>query len=225
MVQDGVLAARDPLRVLVVDDHVTFAELLTGALDRESDLCSVGFANSASSGLQRFLTLRPDVVVMDHHLPDATGLEAAARILAVAPHARIVMLTGDPTPGALEQAAALGVCAYLPKDGSLATMLDVVRQARAGSMMVHPTLIAQFGARRRSPAGPPAPAFTQRERDVLRLMAQGKDVRANAKALGISPNTCRGYVKSILAKLGSHSQLEAVAAAARLGVVEAQRDA
>jgi DNA-binding NarL/FixJ family response regulator len=219
------MAARETLRVLVVDDHTTFAELLTSALDREPDLCSVGFANSASSGLERFLALRPDVVVMDHHLPDATGLDAASQILAVAPQARIVMLTGDPTPEALERAATLGVCAYLPKDGSLATMLDVVRQARSGSMTVHPTLIAQFGARQRSPARPAAPAFTRRERDVLRLMAQGKDVRANAKALGISPNTCRGYVKSILAKLGSHTQLEAVAAAARLGVVEARRDA
>jgi DNA-binding NarL/FixJ family response regulator len=224
-VVDGDGAARTPLRVLVIDDHTTFAELLTGALDREPDLCSVGFASSASSGLERFLALRPDVVVMDHHLPDGTGLEAAARILAEAPQTRIVMLTGDPTPEGLERAAVLGVCAFLPKDGSLATMLDVVRQARTGGMTVHPTLIAQFGARRRSPAGPVVPSFTPRERDVLRLMAQGIDVRASARVLGISTHTCRGYVKSLLAKLGAHSQLEAVAAAARLGVVEARRDA
>ncbi|WP_230977550.1 response regulator transcription factor [Georgenia yuyongxinii] len=208
-----------PTRVLVVDDHTTFAELLTGALDRENDLVSVGFASSAASGVQHFRVLRPDVVVMDFHLPDANGISAAKEILDEDPSARVVLLTGDPTHEALERAAAIGVCAFLPKDGSLATVLEVLRHARPGAMIVHPSLLTQLGARR-DQRSRPAPVLTQREREVLSLMAQGKDVRGSAKQLGISLNTGRSYVKSILAKLDAHSQLEAVAAARRLGLLD-----
>lgn len=218
-----VMVATRATRVLIVDDHTTFAELLMSALDREPDLNAVGTANSVSAGVERFLALAPDVVVMDYHLPDGTGLTAARQILAASPGTRIIVLTGDPTSDALERAASLGVCAFLPKDGSLATVLDTLRHARSGAMVVHPQLLARLATRglaRRDQ--PPVPAFTQREREVLQLMAAGKDVRANSKALGISQNTCRGYVKSILAKLGAHSQLEAVAAAAKLGLLEAR---
>jgi len=210
-------------RVLIVDDHTTFAELLTGSLNREPDLVSVGFANSVATGIARCLELQPDVVVMDYHLPDGSGLGAAATILSHAPQTRIVILTGDPALEALEQAAAIGVCAFLPKDGSLATVLDTLRYARIGGFIVHPSLVSLLGSRRRLREDDiPFPELTRRELAVLRLMGEGTDVRANAKALGISENTCRGYVKAILGKLGAHSQLEAVVTATRLGLVPAQ---
>jgi DNA-binding NarL/FixJ family response regulator len=219
----AVLIEGDKTRILVVDDHTTFAELLISALDREADLCSVGFASNAEDAVAQFLTLRPDVVVMDQHLPDASGFVAAARILAYAPETRIMMLTGDATSDALEKAAALGVCAFLPKDGSLATMLSTLRHAAHGGIMVHPSLLAQLSARR--PVQTDRAGLTRRELEVLRLMAAGGDVRSNSNALGISQNTCRGYVKSILAKLGSHSQLEAVATSARMGLLTGSGDA
>ncbi|WP_454777705.1 response regulator transcription factor [Georgenia muralis] len=206
-------------RILIIDDHTTFAELLAGALDREPDLAGVGCAATAQAGVEQFLATAPDVVVLDYHLPDGDGLGVAEQILAMSTTTRVVMLTGDPTPGVLERAAALGVCAFLPKDGSLATMLETLRHARRGSMVVHPSLLAQLGARRAPSGGVPVPTLTQRELEVLRLMATGKDVRGNAKALGISLNTCRGYVKSILAKLGAHSQLEAVVTATHMGLL------
>lgn len=232
--------AAAPTRVLIVDDHTTFAELLTGALDRETDLTSIGFAVSIETGVERCRLLAPDLVILDYHLPDGSGLTAAAQILAFAPQTRIVMLTGDPTPDALEQAAATGICGFLPKDGSLATVLDTLRRVRVGSMVVHPAVLAQLGARRRvqtpSVQAPslrasslpasglrassvPVPVLTPREMDVLRLMARGQDVRTNAAVLGISQHTCRGHVKTILAKLAAHSQLEAVVTASRLGLL------
>jgi DNA-binding NarL/FixJ family response regulator len=119
-------------RVLIVDDHTTFTELLTGALDREPDLCSVGFANSVASGVEQCLALSPDVVVMDYHLPDGTGVAAARQILGRAPQTRIVMLTGDPSPEALQQGAAVGCFAVLAKDGSLAALLAVLRRTQDG---------------------------------------------------------------------------------------------
>ena len=208
------------IRILIVDDHNTFAELLAEALDREADLCTVGLANNGRRAIELCDTLRPDLVVLDYHLPDESGLSVAALILAQAPATRIVMLTGDPTPEILERAASIGVCAFLPKDGSLIGMLDTLRHARVGGFMVHPSLVAQLSAQwRLHEYNPAVQALTRRELEVLHLMARGNDVRANALTLGISENTCRGYVKSILAKLEVHSQLEAVVSATRLGLV------
>ncbi|MBG6179545.1 response regulator [Arthrobacter sp. CAN_A1] len=221
---DTVSVELNQIRVLIVDDHATFAELLAQALAREPDLVSVGFATSIGTAIEKFMVLLPDLVVMDYHLPDGDGITAAERILAVAPDTRVVMLTGDPDSQALTRAAGSGICAFLPKDGSLTTLLETLRHSRNGGMMVHPLLVAQLGARRKTPApGTRVTALTQRELEVLQLMAEGRDVRANARALGITENTCRGYVKSILCKLGAHSQLEAVAVAARLGFLNDHR--
>jgi DNA-binding NarL/FixJ family response regulator len=214
---DGRSASTEIIRVLVVDDHTTFAELLAGALDREADLVTVGSARSVDEAVTQFQALEPDVIVLDYHLAGGDGLDAAAKIMALS-KTRIIMLTGDPTQEALERAAQVGVCAFLPKDGSLATVLDSLRHARPGSMVVDPSLLTQLAARR-APDLPSAVALTSRELSVLKLMADGNDVRTNARILGISESTCRGYVKAILAKLDAHSQLEAVAIASRRGLL------
>jgi DNA-binding NarL/FixJ family response regulator len=201
----------EPARVVVVDDHTTFAELLAQALDREHDLVHVGNAGSVGAAIELCREVRPDVVVMDYHLPDGNGLDAAGTILQESSEIRIIVLTGNPTQEILGRAAGSGICGFLPKDGSLRTLLDAVRLARPGSMVVHPSLLA---VQQSAPADPhPNGVLTARERQVLALMAAGNDVRANARLLGISENTCRGYVKAILGKLGAHTQLEAVAIA------------
>lgn len=206
--------------ILVVDDHTTFAELLTGALGQEPDLRSVGVAGDVESSVRLCAALRPDVVVMDYHLSGGNGVAASVRILRERPGTRIVMLTGDPAQHVLEAAASTGICAFLPKDGSLRTLLETIRSARCGTMAVHPSLLAGPDPARRS--GGEVPALTRRELQVLRLMAQGHSVGTNARLLNITPNTCRGYVKTILAKLGAHSQLEAVAVASELGLLTAR---
>jgi DNA-binding SARP family transcriptional activator/ActR/RegA family two-component response regulator len=134
------------LRILIVDDHTTFSELLAGALDREPDLKSVGAAKSVASAVTMFRDLGPDVVIMDLYLPDGSGLKAAERILSEAPETRIVMLTGNPSQEALREAARLGICGFLPKDGALGVMLDTLRHAHAGNMIVNPSLVARWGA-------------------------------------------------------------------------------
>ncbi|MFD1214304.1 response regulator [Arthrobacter sp. GCM10027362] len=216
-----------PARVVVVDDHTTFAELLAQALDREADLVHVGNAGSAGTAVELCRAVSPDVVVMDYHLPDGNGLDAAGTILQENPGIRIIVLTGNPTAEILGRAADSGICGFLPKDGSLQNLLDAVRFARPGSMVVHPSLLAAQKAVQQ--AAPPEPSghgpLTARERQVLALMAAGNDVRTNARLLGISENTCRGYVKSILAKLDAHTQLEAVAVAQRRRLVPGAPDA
>jgi DNA-binding NarL/FixJ family response regulator len=142
------------LRILIVDDHTTFSDLLAGALDREPDLESVGAAKSVASAVTMFRDLGPDVVIMDLYLPDGSGLKAAERILAEAPATRIVMLTGNPSQEALREAARMGICGFLPKDGALGVMLDTLRHAHAGSMIVNPALVARWGTTVLSESGP-----------------------------------------------------------------------
>ena len=154
------------------------------------------------------------------HLPGASGLDAAGLIRARFPQTNIVMLTGDPTIEALERAAAIGLCAFWTKNGSLSSLLETLRHAKSGGFTVHPSLAAQASARwRLKECVDNGAALTHRELEVLRLMATGNDVRTNAHALGIAENTRRGYVKSIPAKLEVHSQREAVVVATKLGLV------
>ncbi len=224
-VPGGEAGTRATLRILTIDDHRTFAELLTGALDREPDLLSVGSAASVESGVQLCRELVPDVVVMDYHLPDGDGLSAATRILEHNPDIRIIMLTGDPSQDVLRQAAGVGICGFLPKDGSLATMLDTLRHARAGNMVVHPSLVAQIGAPlSATPSISPEPPLTSRELEVLRLMSEGHEVGVVANNLGIPLHTCRDYVKTILTKLGSHSHNDGMAEADIRGILRVKSD-
>lgn len=132
------------LRVLIADGHTTFCELLAGALDREADLRSVGAADSVDSAVAMYRDQRPDVVLLDLHLADGSGLTAAERILAESPSARIVMLTGAPTQEALRKAARMGICGFLPKEGSLETVLDTLRHVHPGNMIVHPSLFSEL---------------------------------------------------------------------------------
>lgn len=215
--------SRIKTRVLIVDDHTTFAELLSGALDREPDLLSIGTAGTVASGIEQCRALEPDVIIMDHQLPDGSGIDAASQILAFAPHSRIIILTGHPTPQGLAQAASLGAAAFLPKGGSLAVVLDALRYSPRGGMIVPPGMIAQYP--KPEPEAVTRANLTAREMEILRLMAMGHDVGTNSRLLGITLNTCRGHVKSILAKLGTHSQLEAVAAATKLGILGPTGDA
>lgn len=133
---------RRRLRILIVDDHRTFSDLLAGALNREPDLQSVGAARSVASAVTMFRDLQPDVVIMDLYLSDGSGLKAAEHILSNAPKTRIVMLTGNPSQEALCEAARMGICGFLPKDGALGVMLETLRHAHAGNMIVNPSLMA-----------------------------------------------------------------------------------
>jgi len=213
------LTDKTTLRVLVVDDHTTFAELLTAAIDREPDLVSVGHASTGTAGVAMFDELRPDVVLMDLRLPDIDGFAATAQIVAIDPTVRVIMLTAHVTATVVADAAASGVCGFLPKDGHLADMLRTVRTAEPGNMAVDPALLARLMGQPQTPSRVLARPLTQREHSVLAWMADGKDVTNIARELNISAHTCRGHVKAVLSKLGAHSQLEAVIIAVRIGLV------
>ncbi len=207
----------DVLRVLVVDDHRTFAELLGRALDVEEDLVCVGHALNGDEALRMVAELEPDLVLMDLDLPGRDGISITADLTAAFPDLRVLILTAHPGTAELTRAGSAGACGFLAKDGSLDEVLAALRTAHRGRLILPSDLAAGF-------ARVPLPrehesGLTPRELEVLRLLGQGHDPRAIARELGVSLYTCRGYVKSVLAKLDVHSQLEAVVAASRSGLI------
>lgn len=214
-----------PTRVLMVDDHRTFTDLVCLALSAEPDLDCVATAHDSAAARQQVARCRPDIVLMDVDLGGEDGLELTAALLADWPDLLVVVLTAHGDPGVMRRAAAAGVVALLPKGGSLPELLSALRQARRGDLFVHPSLLRSLVEEQRSPGRPGllVPDLTPRETAVLRLLTEGRQVTEIARRLGISVHTCRGYVKSLLAKLGAHSQLEAVVMAGRYGLLDASR--
>ena len=202
---------------MVVDDHGMVAELLADAVDAESGFEAVGCALSVADAREMVEKLCPDVVIMDVRLTDGDGVAATAELTERYPKLRVVILTANIDQDLVRRAAAAHACALLPKDGDLRSVLDVLRSARRGSFTVHPRLLHRL-------VGPQAPeespaSLTPRELEVLRLLSTGLGATQIAREIGISVHTCRGHVKSLLTKLDAHSQLEAVAKAMRLGLI------
>jgi DNA-binding NarL/FixJ family response regulator len=207
-------------RVLVVDDHRTFAELLSGALAAEG-MEIVGIAHSAAEAVGMAAELQPDIVVMDIQMPRQDGLSATRQVRDVAPDAVVAVVTAHRDPDWVVRAAQAGASAFIPKDGSLSEMLDVLKRAQAGQMLVAPSAFAAKPADSASEPGNGAikPKLTPREHEVLGCLGRGMQVKTAARMLGISQETCRGYVKSLHAKLSARSQLEAVLKAQQLGLL------
>jgi DNA-binding NarL/FixJ family response regulator len=212
----------DLARVLVVDDHRTFAELLSGAL-ASAGMDAVGTAHSAAQAVAMAQDLQPDIVVMDIETPRQDGLAATRRIREVAPGAVVAVVTAHRDPDWVVRAAQAGASAFIPKDGSLAEMIDVLSRVQPGQMLVAPSTFAGGAPRSASAAGGrgAVPQLTRREQEVLDCLGRGMQVKAIARVLGITLETCRGYVKSLHAKLGVRSQLEAVVKAQQLGLLGA----
>jgi DNA-binding NarL/FixJ family response regulator len=216
--------AHPKTRVLIVDDHRAFSEALAIAVSLQGDLACVGGAGSIAEALALVGEASPDIILMDVRLPDGDGIEATARVRAAAPDALVLILTGHTDVDVLSRAASAGASGFLPKESSIGAVIDTIRAARSGNMLVDgTTLAAILGGLSDHKTGNEslvgAPVLTPREHDVLSLMGQGLDPHGIAASLGISLHTCRGYQKSIMSKLDVHSQLEAVVVATRLRLI------
>jgi DNA-binding NarL/FixJ family response regulator len=211
------------LRVLIVDDHRTFAELLALGLDSQADIRCVGHVQQAAGAADAVAALQPDVALVDVHLGQDDGLVLAADLHAQHPQLRIIALTASLDPVNIARAAKAGVCAYLPKAGALEEVLNAVRTARVGHLVLPPHMVLDLLAMDRSAPAEARPGraavLTAREQQVLEGLSEGMDVTAIAKRLGIRTSTCRGYVQNVLTKLGAHTQLEAVAQARSRGML------
>jgi len=215
-------AARERLRILVVDDHRAVAEAIAMAIDLRSDMQCVGVASTLAEARAVFLTGAPDILLTDVRLPDGDGVEQARRFTEMNPDLRILVLTAYADVDVMARAASIGACGILPKESSISAVLTALRRAGEGEMTVEGSVLSALLNRVHPDhpgTSPPTVTLTDREAEVLRWLSQGLDPQTIARRLGISVHTCRGHVKSILAKLQAHSQLEAVVKAMRLGLV------
>ena len=214
-----------PLRVLVVDDERLFAELMRHALARATDIEVVGVMHDVKSASQAAADLKPAVVLSDYHLPDGTGAELARSLRRDAPDSSVLILTGDPSTTVLADVARSGAVGHLTKSRDLDDVVSAVRQAAGGEILFTPTELQRLLVADRTERTLDEP-LTARELEVLRMLASGVSTNSAAEMLGISTATLRAHVQAILRKLGAHSRLEAVAEAARLGLItiESARD-
>ena len=207
-----------PVKVVVVDDHRMFGELLRRVISTDPGMTCVGTADNLTDGFAMVETLAPDAVVMDVQVGQEDGLAATAELVQKYPGLRVVVLTAFSTEPLLRRAVSAGASALLAKDGAVEDLIAPLRPSGPDEFNVDPALLRRLLVTRREQAGR-AVMLTTREDQVLHLLAEGLDTTAIAARLGISRNTCRGYVGALFGKLDAHSQLEAVAVAKRKGLL------
>ena len=206
------------IRVVIVDDHQLVSDSLGLLLDGQADIEVIGYASSVNAVTNLRPTVAPDVVIMDYHLGDGTGQDAALVIRSSHPDAKFVFLSRDEGDDALLGAVEAGASAYIHKSRAASEVIDAVRRVAAGSSLIAPGSIAQLMSRQRDRVAK-RESLTQREREVLQLMAEGLPSRRIADELGISYATVRSHIRSIGTKLGARSKLNAVAVARDLELV------
>jgi len=206
--------------ILVVDDHRLFADMLSMALNTVSGMKCLATAGTAAEAVALAAQLKPGLVIMDIQLPGQDGLEATRQIREAAPDTLVAVVTAFRDQQWISRAAQAGACAFIPKNGSLPEMIEVLRRVRHGQLLVAPSTFEGGPVVTPGPITELPPALTRRELDVLTRVGQGMPDREIAGALGITLHTCRGYLKSVHAKLGVGSHLEAVIKAQRLGLID-----
>src|SRR5919108_3579520 len=211
------------LRVMLVDDHDLFRTGLRNLLE-EQGVHIVAEAADGSSALQMVRELTPDVVVMDLNMPGMNGIEATREIARVAPLTRVVVLTISDQDGDVMDAILAGACGYLLKDSSIQDLMQGIRAASVGEALISPHIASKVLQRIRATGVPkdstmPRPELSDRETEVLRLIANGKDNAEIAKELHISPKTVKNHISNILMKLQIENRIQAAVYAVRSGIV------
>jgi DNA-binding NarL/FixJ family response regulator len=208
----------DPVRVLIVEDHRVVAEGLAALINSQSDMKVVGNVGTVAACLDAATELAPDVVLLDFRLPDGTGPDAAAAIRAVRPISKMIFLTREDTDAARFAAVQSGASAFLHKSRAAAEVVSAIRDVARGKMLITPRTIATLLAKRRGIEAQ-LERLTPREKEVLRLMAEGLPSRQIAADMGISYTTVRTHIRSVGSKLAVHSKLEAIVKARELGLI------
>ena len=214
------------VRVLVVQDHPLLAGAIVRVLSSQEDICVCGVARRADEAATLAAREQPSVVLMDYWFPDVMGPVVAARIRAAVPDVAIVFHSAEESEAALLDALDAGAIAYLTKAATADEIIEAVRRASVGDVLIPVALFARAIARQRQVVVQReareklVAEFTPRELDVLRLLAEGRDTVTIAGDLGIAPHTVEWHVRHLIEKLGVHSKLQAVIAAARVGLIQ-----
>jgi two-component system, NarL family, nitrate/nitrite response regulator NarL len=214
------------VQVLIVQDHPLLASALARVLEGQPDFAVSGVSSSGADALQAASRSRPDVVLMDFRLPDVPGPEAARMLQNQHADAAIVFHSADDSETALLDAVDAGATAYLTKDATADEIIEAVRRASRGEVLIPVELFARAIARQRGGVVKKRErdqlraGFTPRELDILHLLAEGLDTASMAQRLNIAPHTVEWHVRHVIEKLHVHSKLQAVIAAARRGLIE-----
>ena len=209
------------IRVLVVDDHAVVRAGLRRVLDAEADIKTVGEAANAERAVFEALEAHPDVVLMDVVMPGKTGIEGMPALLQAVPNVKVLMLSMQDDPQYVREAFEAGASGYVLKEAADTDVVDAVRAVAAGERYVHPALGARLVAaeseeRKRAESDP----LSEREREVLRLLALGHTNQEIAALLYISVRTAETHRAHIMQKLGLSSRAELVRYALDHGLVE-----
>ncbi len=223
----GAAAPSERIRVLVADDHALYRRGLEMVLGQEDDIEIVGEAGDGAEAIRRTEELLPDVVLMDIRMPRRSGIEACTAIKDVVPSTKIVILTISDEESDLYEAVRAGANGYLLKDVPGEEIADGIRAVVGGQSLISPSmaskLLSEFATMiKKSEERPqlPVPRLTDRELQVLKLVARGMANRDIAGELFISENTVKNHVRNILEKLQLHSRMEAVVYAVRERILD-----
>ena len=222
------MAATQPIRVLLVDDHPIMRDGLQQVLERSGEIEVVGQAGDGVAAVELAESLRPDVVIMDVMMPDMNGVDACRKITAAFPDTRVLMLTAATEVNAAIDALTAGATGYLQKYSGKEDLLAAVKDVAWGKYRIPNEVLHQMFANRRAgleAADPPEAArLTPRELEVLALFARGRSYAEIAEERGNRPLTVRNAIYTIREKLGVSSTQEMVLWAVRNGVVDPDGD-
>jgi two-component system response regulator NreC len=215
-----------PIRLLLVDDHAVVRSGLRMLLESESDMQIVGEAGSAAEALPAVESLQPDVVLLDIGLPDTSGIEVARQVKQRSPSTAIVALTIHEDEEYFFKMLEAGAVGYVPKRAAPEELIQAIQAAAAGEVYLYPSLakllvkdfLTSEGAGRSARA---LDGLTDREQEVLALLAEGEGNPQIADRLGISPKTVSRHRENIMRKLNLHSRSELVKYAIRKGIIQA----
>jgi DNA-binding NarL/FixJ family response regulator len=216
-------SAADAVRVLLVDDHDLFRSGLRTLLE-EQDIDVIGDAPSGEEALQLVGELAPDVVLMDLEMPGMGGVRATREIATIAPLTRVIVLTISEQDSDVMDAILAGACGYLLKDASIQDLLRGIRGAAVGESLISPGIAAKVLQKLRATHAVPEAAETieaqlsDREIEVLKLIANGKDNAQIATELFISSKTVKNHISNILLKLSISNRIQAAVYAVRSGI-------
>jgi DNA-binding NarL/FixJ family response regulator len=217
----------DTIRVIIADDHALFRRGLQMVLESEDDIEVLAEAGDGDEAVQLATEHMPDLILMDVRMPSHGGIEATREIKDNVPHTKILMLTISDEEEDLYDAIKAGASGYLLKEISIEEVAEAIRKVHAGQSLISPSmaskLLTEFASMAKKDEEKqqmPAPRLTDREMEVLTLVAQGLNNRDIAKELFISENTVKNHVRNILEKLHLHSRMEAVVYAVREKLLE-----
>lgn len=222
----GGSAARPPIRILLADEKSLFREAVRAVLGAVEDLEVVAEASDGLSAVAEAKRHRPDVAILDAHLPNCDGIRATGMIVDGVPDCRVLVVNGDTDEHVLANLIEAGAMGFVTKEGPLEDLIEATRAVFRDEMRIPPTrlkpLIQSLVSRRREQdeAFRLASTLTRRERQVLALLADGAQNDLIAQRLIISPQTARTHVQNLLSKLGVHSRLEAAAYVTRTGILD-----